>query len=190
VFRRDGDYWTVAYADRAVRLKDSRGLQYLAHLLHHAGQGILAIDLVAVGGRQSAGSEGEIEERARITSTSHDPLLDVSAKAAYKRRLEELRDELSEAEANNDLGRAERARAEMDMLAAQLRSALGLGGRDRPAGSDLERARSAVGKRIRAEIKRIRAAHPALGRHLLATITTGYFCSHQPERDVVVKWEL
>jgi hypothetical protein len=57
-------------------------------------------------------------------------------------------------------------------------------------GNDLERARSAVGKRIRAEIKRIRDAHPALGRHLAATIATGYFCAYEPERDVAVEWAL
>ena len=116
--------------------------------------------------------------------------MDAQARAEYTRRLEALRDELSEAEANNDLGRCGRARAEMDMLAAQLSGALGLGGRDRPAGGDLERARSAVGKRIRAEIKRIRAAHPALGRHLAATISTGYFCAYEPEHDAAVTWEL
>jgi hypothetical protein len=191
VFQKEGDYWTVAYADRAVRLKDSRGLQYLAHLLRHAGQEILAIDLAADGGLRNADCGIEDTGQSAIRDAqSAIGALDARAKAAYQQRLEELRDELSEAEANNDIGRAERARAEMDMLAAQLRSALGLGGRDRPAGSDLERARSAVGKRIRAEIKRIRSAHPTLGLHLLATITTGYFCSYQPERDVVVKWEL
>ena len=35
VFRCDGDYWTVAYADTVLRLKDSRGLQYVARLLRH-----------------------------------------------------------------------------------------------------------------------------------------------------------
>jgi hypothetical protein len=78
--------------------------------------------------------------------------LDERAKSAYQRRLVDLREELAEAERHNDVGCIERARVEMDLLAAQLRGALGLGGRDRPAGSHLERARSAVGKRIRAEI--------------------------------------
>ena len=190
VFRLDGDFWTVAYAGTVVRLKDTKGLQYLARLLCAAGQEILAIDLV-----QGAG-DGEPAPvmSARISEPIHPrsptAALDAQAKAAYKQRLEALRDELSEAEANNDSGRAEQARAEMDMIAEQLRGALGLGGRDRPAGSDLERARSAVGKRIRAEIKRIRSAHPALGRHLAATISTGYFCAYEPERDAPVRWEL
>jgi non-specific serine/threonine protein kinase len=166
-------------------------LHYLAHLLRHPGQEIVAVDLA-----QSAedGDQGtEMSPRAsdpQPTLRSTTPALDAPAKAAYKRRLEALRAELLEAEANNDIGRAEHARGEMDMLVEQLRGALGLGGRDRPVGSDLERARSAVGKRIRAEIKRLRAAHPVLGRHLAATITTGYFCAYEAERDAAVQWEL
>lgn len=191
VFRRDGDYWTVAYADSVVRLKDSRGLQYLAHLLRHPGQEILVIDLAQSLDNGDPGSRmGERTSEPIRAPRSPTPALDAPAKAAYKRRLEALRDELSEAEANNDLGRAEQARSEMDMLAEQLRGALGLGGRDRPVANDLERARSAVGKRLRAEIKRIRSASPALGRHLAATVTTGYFCAYEPERDIAVQWEL
>jgi hypothetical protein len=33
-------------------------------------------------------------------------------------------------------------------------------------------------------IGRIERAHPALGRHLQASIRTGVFCSYTPERDV------
>src|SRR5262249_51717133 len=39
VFRRDGDYWTVAYAARTVRLRDVRGFQYLVQLLRGARSG-------------------------------------------------------------------------------------------------------------------------------------------------------
>lgn len=188
-FRRDGDYWTIAHGDTVLRLKDSRGLQYVARLLRHPGQEILAIDLAQGEMDGDRGSLGGRTSEPMASSGSSIPALDAQAKAAYRRRLEALRDELSEAEANNDIGRAERARTEMDLLAAELRGALGLGGRDRRSGGDLERARSAVGKRIRAEIKRIRAGHPALGRHLAATIATGYFCAYEPARDVALEWE-
>ena len=188
VFRCDGDYWTVAAAGTVLRLKNSRGLQYLAHLLRHPGREILALDLVPVGAPPAPGDGPQPD--ARGASSGVGPLIDAPARAAYKERLEELRDALTEAEAHNDPGRATRVRAEMDVLVAHLRGALGLGGRDRRAGGDLERARSAVGKRIRAEIKRIHSAHPAVGRHLSATVTTGYFCTYQPERDVTVQWEL
>src|SRR5262249_25315219 len=38
VFRRDGEYWTIAYAGAVIRLKHAKGLHYLARLLHHPGQ--------------------------------------------------------------------------------------------------------------------------------------------------------
>src|SRR4029079_11016528 len=38
VFRRDGNFWTVAWGDAVVRLRDTRGLQYLAQLLARPGQ--------------------------------------------------------------------------------------------------------------------------------------------------------
>lgn len=51
-----------------------------------------------------------------------------------------------------------------------------------PAGAEAsERARSAVTKRIRAEVKKIAALHPALGRHLAATVSTGHVCRYDPE---------
>jgi tetratricopeptide (TPR) repeat protein len=191
LFRSEGDFWTVAYAGDVVRLKHSKGLQYIAHLLRHPGQEFLALDIAANVGGQHADSGIEAQAATREPrSAGPDPVLDGPAKAAYKRRLREVRDELQEAEANNDLGHAERLRAELEMLAQHLRAAVGLGGRDRTAASDLERARSAVGKRIRGAIQRIRAAHPALGRHLTATIATGYFCSYWPDADRQVVWEL
>src|SRR5262249_36005528 len=48
VFRREGNFWTVAWDDAVVRLKDSRGLQYVGHLLARPGQEIHVLDLVAV----------------------------------------------------------------------------------------------------------------------------------------------
>ena len=81
----------------------------------------------------------------------------------YKRRLDDLRRDLEEAERFNDTSRAERDREEMDALAEQLAAAVGLGGRNRRIGSGAERARSAVTKRIKSSIKRIGETIPSLG---------------------------
>jgi hypothetical protein len=45
----------------------------------------------------------------------------------------------------------------------------------------VERARRAVGTRIRLGIERIEAAHPSLGRHLRHSVRTGTFCAYEPE---------
>ena len=109
------------------------------------------------------------------------PVLDAPAKAAYRQRLGELRDELDEAERFNDPGRAERAREEMDAITEQLAAAVGLGGRDRQAASSSERARSTVTKVVKAALNRISDHHAALGRHLTTSIKTGTFCSYAPD---------
>jgi hypothetical protein len=51
-----------------------------------------------------------------------------------------------------------------------------------------ERARLAVTKRIKAALTKIRAANPALARHLSGAITTGYFCSYTPKADPPTSW--
>src|SRR5262245_7003415 len=70
-------------------------------------------------------------------------LLDATAKAAYPRRLGDLRAELAEAERCHDLGREEQAREEIEAPMQQLAGALGLGGRDRPPGPLRHRHRAA-----------------------------------------------
>ncbi|MET0206798.1 MAG: ATPase, partial [Thermoleophilaceae bacterium] len=111
-------------------------------------------------------------------------LLDERARTEFRRRIEDLREDLELAEAANDPLRVERARAELDAVTAALASAFGLGGRARKAGDPAERARSAVTWRIRSALSKVEAAHPALGAHLRNSVSTGTFCSYRPERPV------
>ena len=69
-----------------------------------------------------------------------------------------------------------------------LAGALGLGGRPRAAASNVERARKAVGMRLREACKRIDAELPELGRHLSSAVRTGTWCSYRPERPT--EWTL
>jgi len=45
VFRREGQYWTVAYDGSVVRLKDAKGLRHLARLLAHPAREFHRLDL-------------------------------------------------------------------------------------------------------------------------------------------------
>jgi hypothetical protein len=117
------------------------------------------------------------------------PLLDARAKAEYKSRVNELRQELEEAEQFNDPDRAVRTQDELNAITQHLTAAVGLGGRDRKASSEAERARCAVTKRIKKAIQTIGASVPALAHHLTATIKTGYFCSYNPGPDHPVGWK-
>ena len=48
VFRREGDYWSVVFEGQIVRLRDMRGIRYLARLLANPGREFHVVDLVGV----------------------------------------------------------------------------------------------------------------------------------------------
>jgi non-specific serine/threonine protein kinase len=184
--RREGDYWTLVYAGGTGRLKDMKGLHYLVHLLEHPDHEFHVLDLLA---QTTNAAADEPEVRGTVLAADL-PLLDATAKASYRRRLVELREDLAEAERHHDTGRAERARAEIDALTQQLAAAVGLGGRDRPSGSAAERARTTVTHRLRAVIQRIARQHPGLGDHLAARVRTGTFCTYSPDPERPIHWTL
>jgi non-specific serine/threonine protein kinase len=115
--------------------------------------------------------------------------LDAQAKATYKQRLRELRAELDEAQAFNDLGRTDKIQAEIDFLTAELTRAVGLGGRVRKAASPLERARVNVTLAVKTALKRVTVHHATLGQYLARTIKTGYTCVYTPDPSQPVTWE-
>ncbi len=187
MFRREGEYWSIAYEGGAFRLKDSKGLRYLARLLAEPGREIHALDLVA--GERGTGDAARTAEPG-LTPSRGDAaeILDVQAKAEYRRRLDDLEDELEEARAFGDTERAARAEAERDFLVRELAAAIGLGGRDRRMGSPSERARVSVTRAIRSALARIQEHSPALGEHLERTIRTGTYCSYAPDPRASIDW--
>jgi tetratricopeptide (TPR) repeat protein len=191
VLRREGDYWTVAFAGDAFRLRDAKGLHHLAQLLHHPGREFHALDLVtADAGAPSSSPGGRAPEKGMHSGGASDlgPALDDQAKASYRARLRELEDDLDEATAWADSARAERVRNEMEFLEDELTAAVGLGGRDRKVGSPAERARVNVTRAIRSVLDRIREHSPALADHLDATVRTGTFCAYAPDPRSPITW--
>ena len=195
VFRREGEYWTVCYEGSVVRLKDTKGLHHLARLLARPGREFHATGLEAAEshaapavpvGRSAVGAELGV----RPDLGDAGELLDATAKASYKARLDDLRAELEEAERINDPARAASARHERDFLVDELARAVGLGGRDRRAASHAERARLNATRAIRAAMANIARAHPSLGRHFAATIRTGRYCCYAPDPRAPIDWEL
>jgi len=193
LLRREGEYWTIEQQDTVLRLKDVRGLHYLAHLLKHPRREFHALELIGAA-PESSGSPGD---RRRSGSDQDDPALDLSglgavlddtAKAQYRSRRAALQEELEEAEAHNDLGRLGALRAEIDALNDQLSGAVGLGGKDRNPGSSSERARLTVTKGIKAVVKKIHDGNPSLGRQLATQVRTGHLCCYTPDPDRPIRW--
>ena len=70
----------------------------------------------------------------------------------------------------------------------ELKRAVGLGGRDRPTGSDAERARINVVRSIRRTIEAIDRQAPLLGAHLQEAVRTGRYCIYLPEPGIALSW--
>jgi tetratricopeptide (TPR) repeat protein len=168
-FSRSGSLWEMEFAGRRAMAPDSKGCADLAVLLASPRERVHCMDLA---GRLVEGDSGVA--------------MDAKARAACQRHIQDLQAEMAEAERHNDFARTERLGEELDAVIEQLSAAVGLGGRGRKLGDPAEKARTAVTWRIRSAIKRIAEAHPALGRHLEASIRTGAFCAYQPE--TTVRW--
>jgi DNA-binding response OmpR family regulator len=201
IFRQEGDYWTLAYHEVVCRLKDMKGLHYLALLLGHPGQAYHASTLVTTVDRpqtlsdatatHTLGADQWTAQHLRVGDLGDaGTVLDAQAKATYKRRLDELQADMVEAQRFHDLARMTTAQAEIEFLTAELAAAVGLGGRDRRVASSAERARLMVTKAIRAALHKIRDNHPALGHHLDTSITTGTYCTYTPNPTTPLSWSL
>ena len=196
VLRKEGEYWTVGWKDRPLRLKDSKGLAYLAHLLRHPGTEFHALDLAGGIGRhrdddEAARVDATLDAAGLHAATSDDAgeVLDDHAKATYRRRLGELREELEAAQASGRVEAADAAEREIAMLTSELSRAVGLHGRSRRAASASERARQSVTKTTRAVLDRIAQGDASLGEQLSRCIRTGTFCSYEPDPAVPIAWE-
>ena len=194
VFRCDGDFWTVAYQGRSARIKGSRGFVYVAALLGQPGARIPAVELAGLGADPDARriSVGEMRASGLRPADPVDvgEVLDATARAAYRRRLAELNEEIEAARAFNDDARAATLQEEVEFILQELSSAIGLGGRARKAGSAAERARLNVTRAIRSAIERIGAHHRPLARYLSTTISTGVTCAYESEFRTPVAWVL
>lgn len=179
VFRKEGEYWSVGLGGAPVLVKDSKGMGYLLSLLSTPQKEWHCLEMATPVARG---------ERPQATDTG--PVLDAHAKAQFRQRLLDIEEEIAEATEYNDDERLRKAEDEKQFILDELSVAAGLGGRDRVTGSDSERARVAVTRAIRSALRRIAAAHPALGDHLDRTIHTGTFLSYRPDPSATPAWRL
>ncbi|PRX45405.1 putative ATPase [Prauserella shujinwangii] len=178
-FRLVEGVWRLSMAGRTVHVPNTKGLRDLHTLLSRPGTDVPAVRLLAPEG-------GELVTTAR--SLGGDAVLDDEAKAAYRRRLALLDEEIDTAVERGADARAAELDRERAALLAELRAAAGLGGRPRRLGDEAERARKTVTARIRDTLRKLDERHPELAEHLRATVSTGASCRYQPERGI--SWRL
>ena len=191
VFHREGEYWSVVFQGQTIRLRDLKGLRYLARLLASPGRDFHVLEMVADETGGAVEIDGTVEAGLTVSlGLDAGPLLDAQAKKAYRRRLAEIDEDGEDALTMGDHERAAQAEAERDFLVHELARAVGLGGRDRSAASMSERARASVTRAVRQAMAHIQKHHPVLGEHLERTIRTGTYCSYLPDPQVPAAWKL
>jgi hypothetical protein len=194
LFRREGEYWTIVLDGHVCRLKDAKGLRFISHLVDHPGREFHVLDLAAavegVGEAPTAAGKATLGEGQVASAGLGDAgaMLDDRAKASYRAKLEELAEDLDEAERFGDTERAARAREMIEFITDELTAAVGLGRRDRKAASHAERQRLRVTKAIKSSVAKLAECDPSVGRHFAISIKTGSFCSYTPDPDRPVTW--
>jgi tetratricopeptide (TPR) repeat protein len=161
----DGSWEMQADAERVV-VSDSAGMRHLARLLSSPNRDIPATELAGTG-----------------IESSRQEVVDREALVRYGRRIESLRRELEDAEADADIERSARLRVELDQLVEHVEASMGLAGRSRLFIDTSERARTAVQKAIRRAVDRIKLSAPRLGDMLSRCIRTGTSCRYEPDDD-------
>lgn len=170
--RRQGAGWHLAFAGREATVPHSKGLADIARLLSAPGQEIHVLDLA------DAGLRGNVP----------NPLVDRQALAEYRERLAALDADIDDADRNHNDERRAHAEIERQTLFDEVARVTGTGHRQRSfANHPAERARKAVGARIRDTIRRLDPVLPELAAHLQRTIVTGAYCRYRPD---TIDWSI
>jgi hypothetical protein len=180
VFRFDGVVWTLSFAGRTAVMPDAKGLHDLHTLLASPRSDVPATTLIGV---------GSSELSRAIHALGSDPVLDGTARGAYRHRLaqlDELIDAALESGRDDTAAEADRERAALIEAIAQ---ATGLHGRTRHLGDETERARKTVRARVADVLRRLDSHHPELAAYLRSTVSTGGSCRYEPH-DAGTHWEL
>lgn len=171
----EGEFWTIVWDRKVVRMKGSKGIRLLGVLIDNAGRQFHVTDL-----ERHEGNHNPNGENPSFAHSEGWPILDEDAKNSYKARLVDLRDELEEAQRFNDTFRTSKIREEMSIITNELARAFGLYGRSRRMLCDTERARVRVTLAIKGAIEKISKHNPPIGWHFATSVRTGAFCLYVP----------
>jgi DNA polymerase III delta prime subunit len=193
-FAQQGEVWTLGLDGNLFALKDVKGLSYIQRLLRHPGQEFHALDIL----REPQATEGlgDADKADLIASGTvsvggagdSGEMLDSRAKEDYRRRLRDLAEDLEEQRALGNEERAEGIEAERDSIIRELSRAVGLGGRDRRAGSATERARLNVTRAIKTALLKISEHDRSMSEALERRIRTGIFARYAIDPAAPIEW--
>jgi hypothetical protein len=129
--------------------------------------------LRAARGEQFAASKSDLE-----------PLLDSRALRELQVRLQQVEEELDEAQRANDLGQQVVLHREQEWLRSEISRAW----RQHKKNPSTERCRHAVSKAIRRALQKLSVVAPQAASHLRTTIHCGYVCAYLPDPTNAPEW--
>lgn len=168
VMVREGELYRLELGELSARIRASRGAELLSRLVAVPDQEIHVLALAA-------------DDAPASSESNAGDNLDTTALRQYRARLQVLTELISQAEARADLGRLEALQREQSLLEREISRALGLGGKQRLAGSTTERARVNVQRRLKDAVERVSEASPELGAWLARCLRTGTYCAFHPK---------
>jgi hypothetical protein len=166
---RVGPDWHVRVDVRTAVVPHSVGITYLAALVARGGEQIPSLELAS-------------GHALTLRGVAPEPVLDERAKAEYRRRIEELQNDIDVAEVDADLERAARARIELDRYLGELTRATGLFGRTRTFDDDAERARVSVTKALNRALSQLERADASVAGEIRSRLVTGVRCTFLTRR--------
>lgn len=161
----NGNMWELTFQNKTVFLKDAKGFHDILKLITEPRKEFHCMELM-----------GSSIDQKNVTS-----VIDDKAKNQYQKKIKQLLIDIEDAKELQNFDLLSKLQEEYDSLVEHLSQSLGINNKPREIGSSVEKARSAVTWRIRSAIKKINVVHPSLGKHLSKSISTGTFCSYNPE---------
>jgi len=199
IFQKQDDFWKIVYqGEQLLPLKDSKGLHYLAILLQNPGKMFHVLHLIQlvngsdmkIRGIHDHFSEERLSQEGLSISFLGDAgkVIDSQALKEYRQKIRELKEEIEEAENNNDFHRSEALRRDKEFLEQHILALTDVRGHTRKMHDYVDRARKAVTNAIKYSINKIYQTHPEFGEHLKNSIQTGTSCSYFPDKPI--SWEI
>ena len=180
IFHKKGDRWEIAFKGPHFYLEDSRGVQFIACLLAQPNKYISALEIASLGSQHESHNQGS----AYTGSSSPHDIADWDAVKDYNTTLNEIKEDLSKAEANGDEGRIQQLEKRKEDMIAQLGSVLKRDGQLRRFDDASEKARKSVTTEISRALEKIKAYNKTLYRYLDNSIRRGKNCIYLPTDEI------
>ncbi len=181
IFREVYGLWEIVFNGKESFLGIGyKGLYYIHYLIKISPDKIDALSLANFNeksDKMKVLNQCEDGELTVLSAFREQEILDPDTKKEYKKRLEEIEEELEEANKNNDIGKDETLEEEKQKILDELKKATTIKGKHRPFSDDQEKARKMITEAIRRFLKVIEKRDKNLYNHFKESIKTGnMFC--------------